>query len=117
MLLSPFDSLIWFRPRAERLFGIRHRLEAYTPSHKRRFGYFAMPILAGTKFVGLVDPGRDASTFLAKQVTMEQPGAVRHAAKAIVEAASWVGSERIEVGRVEPESVRSELESHLTSSD
>ncbi|HEY2215267.1 MAG TPA: hypothetical protein VGH31_09445, partial [Acidimicrobiales bacterium] len=90
---------------------------AYTPSHKRRFGYFAMPILAGTKFVGLVDPGRDGSTFLAKQVTMEQPAAVRHAAKAIVEAASWVGSERIEVRRVEPESVRSELESHCSSTD
>jgi uncharacterized protein len=112
VLLSPFDSLIWFRPRAERLFGIRHRLEAYTPSHKRQFGYFAMPILAGTKFVGLVDPGREASTFVAKQVTLERAGSARHAANAIVEAASWVGSERIDVTRVEPASVRSELESH-----
>ena len=58
VLLSPFDSLIWYRERVERLFGLRHRLEAYTPKAKRVYGYFAMPVLAGTRIVGLVDPGR-----------------------------------------------------------
>jgi uncharacterized protein YcaQ len=110
ILLSPFDSLIWFRPRAERLFGIRHRLEAYTPRHKRQFGYFAMPILAGTKFVGLVDPGRRGQTFVAKQVTLQSSNGVRHAAKAIKEAAAWVGSHEVVVERMEPEQARPELE-------
>jgi len=110
LLLSPFDSLIWFRPRAERLFGIRHRLEAYTPRHKRQFGYFAMPILAGTKFVGLVDPGRRGHAFIAKQVTLHSSAGVRHAATAIKEAAAWVGCAEVVVERVDPELARPELE-------
>ena len=110
VLLSPFDSLIWYRGRAEMLFGLRHRLEAYTPAPKRLFGYFAMPVLAGTRFVGLVDPGRDGDTLVAKQVTLQTPDAARHVARALVEAASWVGSNQIAIGRVEPAERAAELE-------
>ena len=77
VLLSPFDSLIWYRERLERLFGLRHRLEAYTPKEKRTYGYFAMPVLAGTRIVGLVDPGRRGDALVAKQVTLLRPDAAR----------------------------------------
>ena len=70
LLLSPFDSLIWFRDRLERLFGVRHRLEAYTPAAKRQHGYFAMPVLGGNRIVGLVDPARRDGALVAKQVTV-----------------------------------------------
>ena len=73
-MLSPFDSLLWYRERVERLFGLRHRLEAYTPKAKRIFGYFAMPVLAGTRIVGLVDPARDGDALVARQVTLLDPG-------------------------------------------
>src|SRR5580704_8319091 len=76
VMLSPFDSLIWFRDRLERLFDVRHRLEAYTPKEKRVYGYFAMPVLDGTRIVGLVDPGRRGEVLLAKQVTLLRPDAV-----------------------------------------
>lgn len=46
-LVSPFDPLIWHRPRTERLFDFTHRIEAYTPAPKRVHGYFPMPLLAG----------------------------------------------------------------------
>jgi uncharacterized protein len=72
-----------------------------------------MPVLAGTRIVGLVDPGREAEAFVAKQVTLLRPGAVPQVAHAVAEAASWVGSTSIVLDRVEPAAARAELESTL----
>jgi uncharacterized protein len=110
VLLSPFDSLIWYRGRLERLFGLHHRLEAYTPKAERRYGYFAMPVLGGNSIVGLVDPGRQDNVLLAKQVTLFDPGSTEHVARALNEAASWVGATSIALQRVEPTSARAGLQ-------
>jgi uncharacterized protein len=111
LLLSPFDSLCWYRNRLERLFGVRHRLEAYTPRHQRTYGYFAMPVLGDTEIVGLVDPGRHEGALVAKQVTLFRADGVGHVAAALGAAARWVGCDRVVVERVAPSTARRSLES------
>jgi hypothetical protein len=101
-MLSPFDSLIWHRERMERVFGLRHRLEAYVPKPLREHGYFAMPVLAGSRLVGRVDPARSGTTFVARQVSLLSPAALAPVATALREAASWVGASAVAVERVSP---------------
>ncbi|MFZ9988075.1 MAG: DNA glycosylase AlkZ-like family protein, partial [Candidatus Nanopelagicales bacterium] len=108
-LLSPFDSLIWNRDRMERIFDMPHRIEAYTPAPKRVHGYFAMPVLHGGRLVARVDPGREKGVLVAKKVTLETTGAgtpvrgsIEGAAKALREAATWVGAEGVRIDEVVP---------------
>ncbi|MDT3727889.1 crosslink repair DNA glycosylase YcaQ family protein [Streptomyces sp. DSM 41972] len=112
-LLSPFDSLIWERARTERIFGFTHRLEAYVPKPKRVHGYFAMPVLAGGRLVGRVDPAREGGTLVAKQVTLDGLKAVPQVAQALVEAAGWVGCTDVRVERVDAPELREPLTAEL----
>jgi uncharacterized protein YcaQ len=114
-LLSPFDPLVWYRDRAERIFGMRHRIEAYTPAHKRVHGYFAMPVLHRGRLVARVDPKREGRTLVARRVTFESmsAGAVDGTARARREAAEWVGCDTVEVGEVNPPGMAPALRSAL----
>jgi uncharacterized protein len=101
-LLSPFDNLIWFRERTERLFGVRVRLEIYTPAHKRTHGYYVLPFLQNEAITARVDlkADRKAGKLLVLAAHAEPDANGETAAMLARELslmASWLGLQGVEV--------------------
>ena len=87
-ILSPFDPLIIQRKRLELFFGYEHRFEAYVPKEKRRFGYFALPVLMGDAIVAAIDlkADRERKQLLMQKWTWVGQGSARAHKSAIEEA-------------------------------
>jgi hypothetical protein len=104
-LLSPFDSLVWFRPRNERLFDFHYRIEIYTPRERRRYGYYVLPFMMDGSIVARVDvkADRERGRLLALGAFGE-PGIDRAAvaprlAAELGEMARWLGLDEVYVAR------------------
>lgn len=102
-LLSPFDSLVWHRDRAERLFGFRYRIEIYVPKPKREYGYYVLPFLLDGELVSRVDVKalRQVGALEVRGAYVEEghdPGRVAAAMFPELEAmATWLGMGEIEI--------------------
>jgi uncharacterized protein YcaQ len=102
-LLSPFDSLVWFRERTERLFGFHYRIEIYTPEPKRQYGYYVLPFLLGDTLVGRVDlkADRQAGVLRVQSAWIELGHDPRYVAGELAEelalTTSWLQLDDIEV--------------------
>lgn len=104
-LLSPFDPVIWYRDRGERLFQFHYRIEIYTPKEKRKHGYYVLPFLLDGKLVGRVDvkADRKAGTLLVPSAFVEPQHDKARVAKALASElerfAGWMGLGSIVLGR------------------
>ncbi|MFI5141540.1 MAG: winged helix-turn-helix domain-containing protein [Bacteroidia bacterium] len=74
-LLSPFDNAVIMRHRLNQVFDFDYGVECYLPEHKRKFGYFCLPILYNNTFVGRLDPkaDRQKKEFIIKSLYIENP--------------------------------------------
>ena len=105
-ILSPFDNLIIQRKRTEELFNFSYTIECYVPKAKRKIGYFSLPLLRGTKFVGQIDlkADRKAKVLLVKNLVWENGNENKQhlretLLKSLQEFATFNGCEEIEGGR------------------
>jgi uncharacterized protein YcaQ len=127
-LLSPFDSLLWYRDRVARLFGFDYRIEVYTPGPQRVHGYYTLPILHHGRLIGRLD----AKTHRAERrlevrhahfedwfaagtpaptgvVALDQDEALAGVVQALRSLAVFVGAGTVVLRRVTPHRLRAPL--------
>ena len=102
-LLSPFDRLVYDRARAQELFDFEYTLEMYKPAAKRRWGYFALPILHHDRLVGKMDAIADRKASVLRVHAIHEDVKFTQAMNKAVELeledlAAWLGMDAVQRG-------------------
>lgn len=107
--IAPLDNLLWRRPRLQDLFDFDYTWEVYTPAAKRRYGYYAMPILHGDRLIGRMDPrlDRQRGVLLVNRLQLEPEAAGdvrvrRRVERALHEFARWHGAGEVRILQLDP---------------
>jgi len=104
-LLSPFDPVVWYRPRAARLFDFEYRIEIYVPEAKRRWGYYVLPFRQGDAITARVDlkADRQAGELRVQNAHLEPSAELGSTAAALAvelrSLADWLNLERIKMNK------------------
>ena len=111
--LPPLDNLLWRRERIEDFFDFRYVWEIYMPAHRRQYGYYAMPILAGDRFVGRMDPrlDREQGRLVVHLLQIEafvRPSRqfVKNLRAALMTFGEVHGAREVVIGRTDPDGLR-----------
>ena len=104
-IVSPFDSVAWFRDRLERFFDFYYKIEIYVPPKKRRYGYYVMPFILGDRFAARVDLKADRQKSILRvpgaflEDDSNEDETAHHLAAELRQIANWLNLNRIVVGR------------------
>lgn len=115
-LLSPFDPVVWDRARARGMFNFDYQIECYTPSPKRRYGYFTLPILHRGQLIGRLDPKahRKEGVFEVKSIHLESGVKITDemladVADALRDCAAWHQTPNIVIRQSNPKALAARL--------
>lgn len=118
-ILSPFDNAVIQRERLQDLFDFAYQIECYVPGPKRQYGYFSLPILCDTQFLGRMDckAHRNQRRLTINHLHLEAHGPEqvdpRQLAMAIQEFAAFNNCDTIDLTRTTPAAFAASLQPHL----
>ncbi|OGU35179.1 MAG: hypothetical protein A2068_11325 [Ignavibacteria bacterium GWB2_35_6b] len=123
-ILSPFDNLVIQRERTKRLFDFDYTIECYLPEHKRKYGYFVLPVLWGNKFVGRMDSkaGRKTKILFVNNLVFENgftdyDNFIPHFKEQLWKFCEFNGCEKIVIKKCSPGKVKKILNSNQRAAD